>query len=49
VIRAVIVMISHGLYSSGLFYIVNIFYIRSNSPLVVMNKGYINIMATIII
>jgi len=48
VIRAVVVMISHGLCSSGLFYIVNIFYTRSNSRLIIINKGYINIIPTII-
>jgi len=47
-IRAVVVMISHGLCSSGLFYIVNIFYTRSNRRLIIINKGYINIIPTII-
>jgi len=47
-VRRVIVMVSHGLCSSGLFYIVNIYYIRSYRRLIIINKGYINYMAVII-
>lgn len=36
-----IVMFSHGLCSSGLFYIVNIFYIRSLRRLLILNKGLV--------
>lgn len=38
-IRRYIMIISHGLCSSGLFYIVNIYYERSGSRLLVLNKG----------
>jgi len=48
VIRAVVVIISHGLCSSGLFYTVNIFYIRSYRRLIIINKGYINYMPAVI-
>nr|AWN56346.1 NADH dehydrogenase subunit 4 [Pheidole obscurithorax] len=34
-----IMMISHGLCSSGLFYMVNIYYSRSMSRLLILNKG----------
>nr|AWN56366.1 NADH dehydrogenase subunit 4 [Pheidole tristis] len=37
-----IMMISHGLCSSGLFYMVNIYYSRSMSRLLVLNKGLIS-------
>lgn len=44
-----IIMISHGLCSSGLFYIVNIFYRRSHRRLIVLNKGFINIFSPLMI
>jgi len=47
-VRRVIVMVSHGLCSSGLFYIVNIYYLRSYRRLIIINKGHINYMAVII-
>lgn len=34
-----IIIISHGLCSSGLFYIVNLFYRRTKSRLLILNKG----------
>nr|YP_009945168.1 NADH dehydrogenase subunit 4 [Monomorium pharaonis]QOE17527.1 NADH dehydrogenase subunit 4 [Monomorium pharaonis] len=34
-----IMMISHGLCSSGLFYMVNLFYYRTSSRLLIFNKG----------
>nr|ALO64769.1 NADH dehydrogenase subunit 4 [Andrena bicolor] len=34
-----ILMISHGLCSSGLFYLVNVFYSETNSRLMLVNKG----------
>nr|ALO64518.1 NADH dehydrogenase subunit 4 [Andrena cineraria] len=34
-----VLMISHGLCSSGLFYLVNIFYSETNSRLMLVNKG----------
>nr|YP_010872870.1 NADH dehydrogenase subunit 4 [Pheidole smythiesii]WGV34059.1 NADH dehydrogenase subunit 4 [Pheidole smythiesii] len=36
-----IMMISHGLCSSGLFYMVNLYYSRSMSRLLILNKGLI--------
>jgi len=47
-IRSLVVIVSHGLCSSGLFYIVNIYYIRSYRRLIIMNKGYINLIPTVI-
>lgn len=43
-IRSYIIIIAHGLCSSGLFYIVNIYYYRSFSRLILINKGIINIL-----
>lgn len=40
-IRSYIMMISHGLCSSGLFYIVNLYYERSGRRLLILNKGMI--------
>nr|YP_010872909.1 NADH dehydrogenase subunit 4 [Pheidole taipoana]WGV34098.1 NADH dehydrogenase subunit 4 [Pheidole taipoana] len=37
-----IMMISHGLCSSGLFYMVNLYYSRSSSRLLILNKGLIS-------
>jgi len=42
VIRSVVVIISHGLRSSRLFYIVKMYYVRSYKHLIIMNKEYIN-------
>nr|YP_010839096.1 NADH dehydrogenase subunit 4 [Pachycondyla annamita]WGF22861.1 NADH dehydrogenase subunit 4 [Pachycondyla annamita] len=39
-----LIMISHGLCSSGLFYMVNLYYYRSSSRLMMFNKGMINIL-----
>lgn len=39
VLRGYIIMISHGLCSSGLFYIVNLYYSRTGSRLLFLNKG----------
>nr|YP_009945143.1 NADH dehydrogenase subunit 4 [Nomia chalybeata]QOE17507.1 NADH dehydrogenase subunit 4 [Nomia chalybeata] len=36
-------MIAHGLCSSGLFFLVNLCYLMSNSRLMIMNKGLMNI------
>nr|YP_010471446.1 NADH dehydrogenase subunit 4 [Acaciothrips ebneri]UVG40779.1 NADH dehydrogenase subunit 4 [Acaciothrips ebneri] len=38
-----LIMISHGLTSSGMFMLVNIFYERTHSRSLIFNKGYINI------
>lgn len=43
-IRSYIIIIAHGLCSSGLFYIVNIYYYRSHRRLMLINKGLINIL-----
>lgn len=43
-IRSYIIIIAHGLCSSGLFYIVNVYYCRSFSRLILINKGIINIL-----
>lgn len=42
-IRSYILIISHGVCSSGLFYIVNLYYERSISRLIFFNKGILNI------
>jgi len=49
VISTIVVMISHESCSSGLFYMVNIFYIRSHRRLIIMNKGCINYIPVVII
>lgn len=41
-ISAYIIIVSHGLCSSGLFYIINIYYFRTNRRLLLFNKGLIN-------
>lgn len=43
-LRAYIIIIAHGLCSSGLFYIVNLYYYRSSSRLILINKGIINLL-----
>lgn len=48
-ISSYIIIISHGLCSSGLFYIVNLFYRRSSRRLFILNKGYINLLPSLII
>lgn len=44
-----IIIISHGLCSSGLFYIVNIFYRRRIRRLLILNKGLISKLSILII
>lgn len=44
---AYIIMIAHGLCSSGIFYIVNLYYIRTGSRLLILNKGIIDKMVII--
>ena len=39
VLGGVVMMIAHGLCSSGMFYLANIYYLNSNSRSVLMNKG----------
>nr|YP_010277831.1 NADH dehydrogenase subunit 4 [Cataglyphis aenescens]UHY95035.1 NADH dehydrogenase subunit 4 [Cataglyphis aenescens] len=47
IISAYILMISHGLCSSGLFFMVNLYYERSNSRLMFFNKGMMNILPSL--
>lgn len=46
-LRRYILIISHGLCSSGLFYIVNIYYRRTFSRLLILNKGMIGNLSII--
>lgn len=48
-IRRFLIIISHGLCSSGIFYIINIFYKRSIRRLILLNKGLINFIPSIIL
>jgi NADH-ubiquinone oxidoreductase chain 4 len=38
---AILIIVGHGLCSSGLFALVNTFYLRRHSRLLVINKGYL--------
>nr|DAC76839.1 TPA_asm: NADH dehydrogenase subunit 4 [Pseudomyrmex peperi] len=40
------IMVSHGICSSGLFYMVGLYYDRSSSRLLLLNKGMVNYMPT---
>nr|DBA43580.1 TPA_asm: ND4 [Bombus fervidus] len=44
ILGSLMMMISHGLVSSGLFYLVNMIYMQTNSRLIFINKGMINLM-----
>lgn len=44
ILRSYIIIIGHGLCSSGLFYIVNIYYIKSHRRIIFLNKGMITIL-----
>nr|YP_009115376.1 NADH dehydrogenase subunit 4 [Formica fusca]CEF49535.1 NADH dehydrogenase subunit 4 [Formica fusca] len=46
-VSSYILMISHGLCSSGLFFMVNLYYERSYSRLMFFNKGMLNIMPSL--
>nr|YP_009648543.1 NADH dehydrogenase subunit 4 [Ectomomyrmex javanus]QCE31830.1 NADH dehydrogenase subunit 4 [Ectomomyrmex javanus] len=48
-ISSYIIMISHGLCSSGLFYMVNLYYYRSTSRLLLFNKGLMNLMPSFVL
>lgn len=48
-LRRYIMIISHGLCSSGLFYIVNIYYRRTISRLLILNKGLIRKLSILIL
>ena len=43
------IIISHGFVSSGLFYLVNLIYIQTNSRLIFINKGIITFIPSLII
>lgn len=43
-LRSYIIIIGHGLCSSGLFFIVNIYYRKTNSRIIFFNKGFITII-----
>lgn len=47
VLARYIMIVSHGLCSSGLFYIVNIYYERTGSRLLLLNKGAISKLSSI--
>lgn len=40
-LRSYIIIVGHGLCSSGLFYIVNVYYRKSMSRIIFLNKGII--------
>nr|DBA43762.1 TPA_asm: ND4 [Bombus sichelii] len=44
ILGGLMMMISHGLVSSGLFYLVNMIYSQTNSRIIFVNKGMINFM-----
>nr|DBA43645.1 TPA_asm: ND4 [Bombus lepidus] len=44
VLGSLLMMISHGLVSSGLFYLVNMIYMQSSSRIIFINKGMLNLM-----
>lgn len=46
---AILLIISHGLSSSSLFYIVNLIYLRTGTRLIILNKSLINLLPKIII
>lgn len=47
ILGGLIIIISHGLVSSGLFYLVNIIYIQTNRRLIFINKGIICLIPSI--
>jgi len=46
-LRRYIIMISHGVCSSGLFFLVNVYYSRTLSRLLLLNKGMIRILPSL--
>lgn len=46
---AYLIMVAHGLCSSGLFYIVNLYYDRTGRRLLILNKGMLNKLPNITI
>jgi len=49
ILRGYIIIVSHGLCSSGLFYIVNLYYSRTSRRLLLLNKGILVGLPTITI
>jgi len=49
ILRSYIIIISHGVCSSGLFYIVNMYYRRSIRRLLILNKGLIRKLSILIL
>jgi len=49
ILRRYIIIVSHGLCSSGLFYIVNLYYSRTSRRLLLLNKGILTGLPTIAI
>jgi len=49
ILRRFIIIISHGLCSSGLFYMVNVYYSRTSRRLLLINKGILTIIPTMAI
>lgn len=49
ILGGLLIMISHGLVSSGLFYLVNVIYVQTNSRIIFINKGIINMMPSMTI
>ncbi|KAG5323453.1 NU4M oxidoreductase, partial [Pseudoatta argentina] len=45
----IVIIISHGLRSSGIFYVVNLYYERSRRRLLFLNKDIISNLPTVII
>lgn len=43
-LRSFIIIIGHGLCSSGLFYMVNIYYIKTSSRIIFFNKGIMSLI-----
>jgi len=44
VLRSYIMIVGHGLCSSGLFYIVNIYYSKTNRRIIFLNKGLLTML-----
>lgn len=49
ILGRLIIIISHGLVSSGLFYLVNIIYKQTRTRIIFINKGLINLIPSITI
>ena len=49
ILERYVIIISHGLCSSGIFYIVNLYYLRSGRRLLFLNKGIVGNLPSIVI